>query len=50
MTGATILVADDNEQLRVITARILRAAGYAVIEASDGSASETVDSNFFGPM
>jgi len=31
-----ILVADDNEQLRVITARILRNAGYEVIEARDG--------------
>lgn len=35
-TPATILIADDNEQLRIITARILRAAGYSVIEASDG--------------
>jgi DNA-binding response OmpR family regulator len=40
-SSATILVADDNEQLRIITARILRAAGYEVIEASDGVGART---------
>jgi two-component system, cell cycle sensor histidine kinase and response regulator CckA len=38
----TILLAEDNEQLRVITARILRQAGYRVIEAFDGKAAKQV--------
>lgn len=34
-----VLVADDNEGIRDTTAAILRGAGYAVTEASDGQAA-----------
>jgi len=38
----TILLAEDNEQLRLVTARILRQAGYKVLEAFDGKAAKQV--------
>jgi CheY-like chemotaxis protein len=37
--GRTILVVEDNAKLRQITARQLREAGYAVLEASDGGSA-----------
>ncbi|MCK4504370.1 MAG: PAS domain S-box protein [Candidatus Aegiribacteria sp.] len=42
----TILVAEDEEEVRVIAARILRRAGYTVLEASDGvEAIELINEN-----
>lgn len=42
----TILVAEDEEKVRVIAARILRRAGYTVLEASDGiEAIELINEN-----
>jgi signal transduction histidine kinase len=39
-TGAeTILVAEDQEQVRILTAEILRRQGYRVLEASDGKSA-----------
>jgi len=35
-TGATILVAEDDDSIRGLAARVLRRAGYTVIVASDG--------------
>jgi DNA-binding response OmpR family regulator len=37
--GETILVAEDDDALRQLVARILRKAGYNVLEASDGEAA-----------
>ena len=34
--NATVLLVEDEEQIRNVTARILRRAGYAVLEARDG--------------
>lgn len=39
--GETILLAEDDEALRQLVARILRKAGYNVLEASDGEAALT---------
>ena len=39
MNAAKILVVDDNDDLREITALFLRDSGYHVIEASSGSAA-----------
>ena len=36
-TGATILVADDDDAVRTFVARALRLAGYAVLEAATGT-------------
>lgn len=42
----TVLVAEDEEEVRVIAARILRRAGYTVLEASDGmEAIELINEN-----
>ncbi|HVU22692.1 MAG TPA: PAS domain S-box protein [Opitutus sp.] len=38
----TVLVAEDNEQLRTVTARILRQAGYTVLEVASGRAAQDV--------
>jgi PAS domain S-box-containing protein len=35
--GETVLVVDDNEDVRISTARILRRAGYATLEAASGA-------------
>ncbi len=35
----TILVVDDDDQLRTIAVRILRRSGYTTLEASDGAAA-----------
>jgi two-component system, cell cycle sensor histidine kinase and response regulator CckA len=39
--GETILLAEDDDALRQLVARILRKAGYNVLEASDGEAALT---------
>lgn len=36
MTGPTILVADDEDTVRHVVGRMLRASGFAVLEAGDG--------------
>ena len=38
----TVLLVEDDDQLRVITARILRTAGYQVIEAANGIAAKNL--------
>ena len=38
-TAAPILVVDDNAAARYTTSRVLRAAGYQVLEASTGTAA-----------
>ena len=35
--GTTVLVADDDEDVRTLVASVLRADGYVVVEASDGA-------------
>jgi two-component system response regulator AdeR len=39
MAGETILVADDNRQIRMLVTASLRAGGYALIEAEDGESA-----------
>jgi two-component system cell cycle sensor histidine kinase/response regulator CckA len=36
MTGPTILVVDDEETVRLVVGRMLRASGFALLEARDG--------------
>ncbi len=36
MTGAKILVADDDRQVRMLVCAALRSGGYTLVEASDG--------------
>jgi two-component system, cell cycle sensor histidine kinase and response regulator CckA len=36
MTGPTILVADDEDTVRLVVGRMLRASGFALLEARDG--------------
>ena len=43
--GETILLAEDDDALRQLVARILRAAGYKVLEAADGEAALTCSAN-----
>jgi len=40
--GRTILLAEDNEMVRVMTTRILRQAGYEVLAVSDGTEGERI--------
>ena len=37
MNAATVLIAEDNESLRIALAEALRAKGYAVLEAENGA-------------
>jgi DNA-binding response OmpR family regulator len=37
LPGTTVLVADDDEDMRALVASVLRADGYVVVEASDGA-------------
>ena len=46
----TILLAEDDETLRTLTARILTAQGYRVLEASDGVEALKVADKFGGPL
>lgn len=46
----TILMADDEEPIRMLTRRMLEAAGYTVITAKDGADAEQVESAFDGPI
>ena len=39
MAGETILIADDNRQIRMLVTASLRTCGYALIEAEDGEAA-----------
>jgi CheY-like chemotaxis protein len=39
MAGETILVADDNRQIRMLVTASLRVGGYVIIEAEDGEAA-----------
>lgn len=41
-TGATILVVDDDEDVRHLTVALLRRAGYRTLEASDGNTALTL--------
>jgi signal transduction histidine kinase/ActR/RegA family two-component response regulator len=38
----TILIVEDNKELRQLTAKILRSSGYTVLEASAGAEAETI--------
>lgn len=49
-TGQTILVAEDEPRLRDLTERILAAAGYNVVTASDGYDAERVAKNHQGTI
>jgi len=46
----TILVVEDNEEVRKVTGRILRMQGYRVLEASDGSDSFSISKQHDGPI
>lgn len=39
MAGETILIADDNRQIRMLVTAVLRPAGYSLLEAEDGEAA-----------
>lgn len=43
VTGNTILLLEDEDDVRTVTARILTEAGYEVIEAADGGEAATAD-------
>ena len=46
--SATILLVEDESQVRAVAARVLRGAGYSVIEASDGADGLAKASGFAG--
>jgi PAS domain S-box-containing protein len=46
----TVLVIDDDEAVRAVTARTLRRQGYHVLEAPDGELGEQLASAHFGPI
>ena len=46
----TLLLADDDEGLRWITSRFLRAAGYRVLEAKDGAEALAISAAHVGPL
>ncbi len=46
----TILLVEDEESLRRMSARVLHAAGYTVLEASDGGAALSILNAYAGPL
>jgi len=51
LTGSeTVLLVEDDEQVRALNASILRRNGYQVIEAEDGSAGVLASQRFEGPI
>jgi two-component system cell cycle sensor histidine kinase/response regulator CckA len=46
----TILVVEDEEQVRKLLSQVLRRAGYHVLEAQDGGAAISVSEEFAGPV
>jgi two-component system, cell cycle sensor histidine kinase and response regulator CckA len=49
-SGETVLVAEDNDAVRSLACRVLRAGGYQVVEASDGTEAEEVCARHRGPI
>lgn len=50
VTGQTILVVEDQHELRSILARTLRDAGYIVVEAPDGQSALGIYQNYGSPI
>ena len=50
MPPATILVVDDEESVRAVITRTLKAAGFAVLQAEHGEAALGVVRGFTGPL
>jgi CheY-like chemotaxis protein len=48
--GETLLVAEDQEQVRDLTCQVLRRQGYRVLEAADGSAAMRLEREFPEPI
>ena len=46
----TVMVAEDNEAVRTLATRVLRAAGYRVLEAADGDEAVEVCAGYTGPI
>jgi CheY-like chemotaxis protein len=49
-SGLTILVADDNAEIRSLVAHVLRSCGYVVLEAADGVVALEVAEQHTGPI
>ncbi len=48
--GGTILIAEDEQQVRELTCRLLRQAGYAVLAAADGEEALQIARGHSGPI
>ncbi|HWA15062.1 MAG TPA: ATP-binding protein [Gemmatimonadales bacterium] len=48
--GGTILIAEDEQQVRELTCRLLREAGYAVLAAADGEEALQIARGHSGPI
>ena len=49
-TGETILLVEDQDDVRELTARVLRREGYAVLEAASGAAAVAAAASHEGPI